>query len=1024
MTNCSTWILGNRLDVLADLLARVLEEEGADPFAARVILVPSGEMKSWLLLELARRSVNGGVAGLKIFSWQEGVRYLLNQPGKELSYLQLYLLVYEELRKSEAVEEYLEQARLVDLASEVTDLFLKYGYYGKGLELEGWQGEIWRKLFVEGSWRVPVQLFQEGLKGSVYCFGCLMMPPLVWETLVKMADVKIFMFSPTAFYWADICSDRERRSMVRSGKRRGVSQGQIEALQGYLLEAHPLLANWGKVGRDVFALLEETEIEVELVYDPLEGRDGMLAGLQKDLLWNRKSVWEKEDGSIRVHQTGASRLREVQVLKDEMLRLHRKGVGFSEMLILAPDIQIYAPLIEMVFSDLELGIACQLSGVDRSMQNGSWRGFKRLLDLAFSRWEVDDLLLLFETASFWEKRGWDLERLDQIRSWIREAKVRWGKTEEDKKIKLSEWLDGEHFEKKGTWDAASEKIIDSLIYLFSPDAESGKLSGIAGLSLSQADEAEEFLELLFQLQSDLAPLSKELKSPIAWAEVLRDLFEKYFIKEGFEALEEVLYSLRKAGEKMREPIAFEALLHLFERKETISIGSTLLHAARFASIEEGSITPCRALFLIGQDEESFPRRFVPSSLDALKGTKEAPPSSSDVDRYLFLQAVSSARDYLVISYGHISPEDGKEVGASILVRELLGYLRVVKPIAQPSFPWHERCFLEKNCLLTTRKDYAAALAFQKTKKPLQFFPSLEKKIDPKTPEGEVFIRIKDLKSAFSHPWKFYLQKKLHLYFEELEEEDWSDFEINPLQRAKFLKESFKTSMDQVVEKNREKDAFPVGLFGEMFERRLGKTYDEWKSHLDEWDMQSSEWFTLHLVEEPKEFFEKKQLALEIDGTLVKIGGEIRHVCLKGPIHFREDNFSELLKSWPEYLATLCALEKKEIFCIRSGKMHFIENPLSALKECIRLYFLAEENPLPLIADWTDALIRKQDPIELEKKFEGNFRGRQDLIYDWVLLHSEPFCSKNLVSSWGPYLQERFQTLLDLYPIRGKKHAKV
>lgn len=1012
MTASSGLILSNRLDVLADLLAKVLEQEISDPFGTKVILVPSQEMKHWLFLELAKRSQRKAIAGIKIFPWQEGIRYLLNQPGKELSDVELYLFIYKALERSEneEVQEYIRSARLENLASEMTDLFLRYGYYGKNLRLKGdWQSQLWNSLFVEGPWRVPVQLLQKPLsiKADVYVFNCSSMPEIVWEALVQTAQVQIFLFSPCLYYWSDSLSDQERRSLIRYGKKRHVKSDELEELQEYLLENHPLLANWGKVGRDAFNLLDSYNIEVEPLYDPLDGKESLLAKVQKDLLFHRISESLQDDGSLRVHQTGASLLREVQVLKDEMIRAHQSGIDFSDMLVLVPDMDRYAPLIEMVFEDPEMVAPYHIEGVDGLSQNSSWQGFKHLLRLGQSRWDADSLLCLFENGSFREKRGWDVERLDQVRGWIEEARIRWGHTEEEKEKILSEWqTKGAKVGKRGTWEEGVEKLLNSLVYLF-PELTEGSINTLEGVGLGVADAVEEFLELLFALQTDLAKIKDSFQSVSSWADLLQALFEKYLMPDSDE-LEKLFYSLRKAGEKMGEDLPFSALIHLFERKQAGRVGSTLLHAARFAPLKEGMVAPCRALFLLGLDEETFPKRSSRSSLDFLRGTKEDPPNASDLDRYLFLEALCTPKDLLVISYGHISPEDGKEMNPSILVRELLDYVKVVPPILHPSFPWHKRALLEKNCLLTSPREYRAALAFQGAKEPLACLSSFEQIETAELPETETTVSIRDLKKCFRSPWEFFLGAKLDVRFEETEKEDWSDFAIDGIFKSQILKKGLQTSLSSVVDHFEQKGHFPVGLFGKKAKLEIAHTFSEWEKCAEEWNL-----------------LPLRSIHLEMTVTKhCRLVGEIKHVSQKRVVHFGDDSFSSLLKNWPEYLAALITLKTHEIFCIKSGKIRRVEDPEAALKNCLELYFLALKTPLPLASQWTDELIRKQDPVELEKKFSKTQTLWEDPIYDWVCLRSPPFSAEKIISAWSPYLREKLQGLIELYPLGGRKHAKV
>ena len=284
----------------------------------------------------------------------------------------------------------------------------------------------------------------------------------------------------------------------------------------------------------------------------------------------------------------------------------------------------------------------------------------------------------------------------------------------------------------------------------------------------------------------------------------------------------------------------------------------------------------------------------------------------------------------------------------------------------------------------------------------------------KVPEADLVLRLRDLKKCFSSPWKFYLEKKLNIYFEEFEEEDWSDFEMSPLQRSQLLKEGLSSSIEPVLDRLEKKHLLPAGLFGKVASLSACRIFEEWKGHLDSWDSSGS---LKELI------IQEGTIQIPFGEKTVHLIGMVRHVSSKGAIHFGEDSFSSLLKNWPEHLAALTALQSNEIFCIRSGKLKLVPDPKAALKECIKLYLLGLETPLPIVSEWVDALVRKGDAADLEKKINSS-RADKDEIYTWVLERSAPMIAKDLIHTWRASLQESLKDLLTLYPVRAKKHAEI
>ncbi|MBS0624703.1 MAG: exodeoxyribonuclease V subunit gamma [Verrucomicrobia bacterium] len=1019
--------LGNRWDLLVKRLIESIEQDNLDPFTLRLVIVPDGNIKSWVLQQMALHSSRGGVAGIKILSWQEAVRYLLDRTGKELSYLELYLSVYEALQNSSEAEiaQYLEKSpeKLTDLAQELSDLFSTYGYYEpKYLEGDDWQRRLLKKLFVEGPWKMPIQLLDQKVDaGPVYCFGCDFLPPAVWDFLFKLPQLEIFHFSPCSSYWGDVCTDRERRNLSRHWKKQRVSEEKLHELDEYLRDGHPLISNWGKLGRDTLNILDRYELHVEEIYDPLEGAGG-LKQLQRDLLLYERSEFLEGDRTLWINQTGSSRLREIQVLRDEVLRAKDRGISFADMSVLAPDLGEYAPLIELVFSDPEFEIPFRMSCIDTLPFSSYWQGFKKLILLSKSRWEVDRLLELFENTAFRKKQGWDLERLDLIRGWIHDARIQWGRNQEQRKTVLDSLL-GEETERglRGTWEEGADRAVQGLVYLFPEDwAEIPSPSPISGVGLGQADELEELFSLLEELQNDLAPLADSSKrSLLSWVQILENLAEKYFGNDESSPLHEIFYAIRYASDVISSEFPFSALTHLFDRKAEGQIGGSLLHAVRFSSLKEGSTSSCRALFVIGLDEESFPRKNTPSSLDLMRGQKNGPPTASEKDRYLFLQAILSATDQICISYGHISPEDGKDIGPSILVQELQTYLnKKVSTVTHPGFALHVKCFQEPFYQSRSRKAFRAAKIYYGSKEPLEFWRPFDYRPEVVLPEGEITLSLRDLAALFRQPWKFYLQKVMNFSFEEEEDQNWEDFEIDFKKRAQILRSSLKQPLEEVIDTLDQKNRFPVGLFGEMARTKLEETHAEWKENLKGFGLENEALRTLRLRDMRDGEFDFPPIQLEWDRLKVQIQGEIKLCTVLGPVHVSDDALPSFLRSWPEHLAALVALQTKSIFPLKKGVPKIVESPLKALRKCVELYFLGLQTPLPLVSEWADPILRKTSD-ELQKKIENPETRIPDIAFDWVNARIGKPNAEAIFTAWGNYLREALGELINLYPTRGK-----
>lgn len=947
--------LSYRMDLLLDQLIEEIKEE--DPFNARTILVPNGQVRQWLLLEIAKRK--GIAMGLKIVQIEQ-----LFSPSPNS--LQMFCLIHSALSESSHPEllSYLDgkKKRLLNLTAQLSALFDQYGQYGASLFLEktsGWQQEILQKLFVDGPWRLPVQ--KEFLVADpVICFWIDELPPVYWQGLFRAPSLSIYLFSPCTHFWDDLCSDQERKSLNRYWKKRGASISSRDQLDAYLRACPRILANWGKLGRETLKILDPLDLETQELYSPFEPAT-LLKQIQYDLLNFKETKELKTDSSIQILLTGSSKLREIEALKEEILHL---DIPYPEILVLAPDIEPYVPLIEFVFGN---DIPYRISGFDAAPQSSFRQGLMRLFRLSGGRWDAEEVLALFETPSFYKKQGWDRETLEEYRSWIQYAAVRWGLNAEHRKAVLKETFGDRIYENRGTWEKGLDALLDAVIYLKPMQID--------------CDRLEKLIAILLALQTlDL----KGEKPLCAWADSLEKAAETFlFCDPEDEADSAVQNSFRNLVFDFKKfpsetDFPFDVVQHLLVKPCKAELHPSHLHAVHFACID--AVLPAKALFLIGMDEESFPKAQFPSSIDLLQGKK---PDTADRDRYRFLQTIFSAQDFLKISYGHLSSDEGKPVGPSLLVQELATLIGPQgSSVYQP-------------------------LPFRKTKKTL----SWPKFIKADLPEGELTLSFSELRQLARHPWKFFLQKKHKIYLNEDLEESFA------LQKAKLVRE-WMENPEQIQTK------LPPGLFGKAMELEVLEKGSEWKDQLTAWQMEP---FSLHFrkncshLQQEDAYWVAPPLEFSWEKLTVKLVGEIKQASSKGILSFYEDTIGGTLKIWPDALAVAVQLNASELWLLRNGKNRPLENPYEHLKTFIEYYFQCLNAPSPLLPEWADSLLRqKTNALAKKMQREAHF---EDPVMDWVFARAEIPSAEEMIENWGGILKEIFQGLTALYPTR-ESHAKV
>ena len=249
-----------------------------------------------------------------------------------------------------------------------------------GLPAERWQKELWLKLMTDERGgdhrgvllRQVIDKLGSGeelshlLPDRVSVFGLHIMPPFFLEflsSLSKLSDVHLFILSPCEHYWGDVETRRTalKRSLNLSPQQKNSAEPDEE-------DRHPLLATMGQQGRDFQKMMLENvdfEVEFESFEDPLEGllSGTLLQTLQSDLLrgeviQERERFFKGSDGSVRVVSCHSA-FREISVLRDHLLQLlyEDSTLELRDIIVMAPDIQEYAPIIPAVFGDIQYSIA-------------------------------------------------------------------------------------------------------------------------------------------------------------------------------------------------------------------------------------------------------------------------------------------------------------------------------------------------------------------------------------------------------------------------------------------------------------------------------------------------------------------------------------------------------------------------------------------------------------------------------------------------------------------------------------------
>ncbi|MCB1918397.1 MAG: exodeoxyribonuclease V subunit gamma [Candidatus Competibacteraceae bacterium] len=702
---------GNRLENLTDQLAESLRHPLHSPLAREIIVTQSNGMARWLSLQLANRL--GVCANIAFqfpapFLWEMSravLRWL--PPTSAFDRPVLNWRVMALLRDLEAVPRFApvrawlgdgdDDFRRHELACRIADCFDQYLIYRpdwitqweEGQE-DHWQAELWRRLArgdeahrtrVQNQLRTVLrqgQVDPRRLPERVAIVGVSALPPLYLDLLAELAryvEVHLFLLNPCREYWGDI---RAERDLARLGE-------DIDPDAEYLTVGNPLLASLGKQGRDFIDLLPGyPRVESDHFVEP--GSDSLLHCLQADILHLRERGTDEhpplslrpDDRSLQIHVCHGP-MREVEVLHDQLLDLlaTQRDLRPSDIMVMAPDIARYGPLIEAVFDAAPRERRIPFSVADQGLpvENPLVEVFFELLDLSGERFDAAQVLSLLEPSAVRRRFGLNEDDLERIRQWVRGVGIRWG-IDASAKDAWALPATTEH-----TWRAGLDRLLlgyalpgqgrDLYASILPYDEiEGGEAQALGGL--------QSFLAALFELRDGL----RERHPPTDWIVILRALLERFF--EPREREENELQLIRKAldalGEQTElagfaEPVSLSVVKATLRELLTTSESG----AGRFLSggVTCCAMTPMRSIpfaviCLIGMNDDAYPRPHQPVGFDLLaKRFQRGDRSRRQDDRYLFLETLLSARRVLYLSYVGQSIRDHSVLPPSVLVSELL-----------------------------------------------------------------------------------------------------------------------------------------------------------------------------------------------------------------------------------------------------------------------------------------------------------------------------------------------------------------
>ncbi len=429
-----------------------------------------------------------------------------------------------------------------------------------------------------------------------------------------------------------------------------------------------------------------------------------LASLQSAVMGKANSQKREQDASVQIAGAPGIR-REVELVYNAILGavwernengkpVWKDGVTFSDFAVLVPDMKTYRPMIEAVFEGRGQ-IPYGLIDVTSDDYCSYLDGFLSLVELGrrgLSRRRLFDVL---DNPCVQRAMGFDH---DDVAKWREIVKSLGAYDGYDKGCNASGNFD---------WERALQRLRLGLVAdkMFVDNKDMSELS----LESSDKESAERFSEVVETLYRRMSSLKCGVAKcgdsgdawEKSWAGKLHGIMDDFLAVDPESELDrgvrsrivKTLNELAAIDGETDFELAAAAVEHAVAGSNCAK-GGCIRSGVTIGGLRSLANVPFKQIFVVGMGEGMFPRRDERSTLDVRcewPDERWTGLRRSDEDRGLFMSAVLSARDRLVVTYPNRNIMDDAKLYPSSLVREIESVMSE-KVLAKP-FQEFEGCTL-------------------------------------------------------------------------------------------------------------------------------------------------------------------------------------------------------------------------------------------------------------------------------------------------------------------------------------------
>lgn len=801
----SLHLLGDKF--VADIIEEIKLSKGKWPID---VITPNKAMQSWLDDVLVKKSgvrfnVKYHLPSQFLFNKVRSLAVFkdLSNPlasSREVMNWSIYYLLEEMIKEDTLLKEdkewfiikrYLtdasEKKSQQELAKQISQVFDAYQLYRPEMTIEwsnnknscstDWQAYLWNRLKEVNSsgFNDRATLFnklneslndgtiKESINGSLLLFGQPAIPPLFADALVRISTV---IYKQLTIYWPCVNDKRPHSSLVNK---------------------------WSSHQRNTQLVWDKYEAEIEYLHSTKPD-------VQPSVLQSIRTgeIYENiESSNLSIHICHSPK-REVEVCKNEILRIldNDPSLSASDILVMAPDIKPYIPLIESVFRDNEKHSSSLLSYKirdardNKSYQIGAIiRFYLTLITTVVTKDQIVSLLHYKSIAAYYNL---DLADIHEVAKLFTVTNTKSGLDKDH----LNSF--GYDFDSLTTWQTFLKKIaIGTLI------DENNTIQGqnFESFRLGASNDAIHLLKATFSLLTDIKRDVEFVRlnhSLGEWVDWFKAIVLRYFgssktsqidDKSISNLLEEILNMIAQIPDKFKDKkiIGFELFsAYITENLEKISESSAFISS----SITISSMVPMRSIpykiiYLLGLDQQAFPREIEQPFFDRITYSKEGPKAGDrnrvEDDQQLLVDLLYATNLALHISYNGKSQFSASKVAPSPLINEVIefidsNYKSLRYKYEHAIHAYSTSNFTNDNLPSYDHHSFQLANSIKSYKHDKQqksladyWFPLNKEKHD--SPEKSTEYDLIDLCKIIKDPTKYFVQNKLQAKVKHIDENE-------------------------------------------------------------------------------------------------------------------------------------------------------------------------------------------------------------------------------------------------------------